>query len=87
MVNNSDIDKVIKSLKKNQSRDPAGMINELFLPGVMGEDMKAAVLSLMNGVKVTGYFPPFTQLADICTIFKNKASRLEMSSDRGCFFS
>ena len=61
------------------------MINELFLPGVMGDDMKSAVLSLMNGIKVTGYFPPFTQLADICTIFKNKGSRLEMSSDRGVF--
>ena len=81
----SHLDKVIKSLKKNQTRDPSGMINELLLPGVMGPDMKKAVLSLMNGVKNTGYFPPFMQMADICTIFKNRGSRLEMQNDRGVF--
>ena len=74
----------IKSLKKNQTRDPSGMINELLLPGVMGTDMKKAVLCLMNGVKNTGYFPPFMQMADICTIFKS-GSRLEMKNDRGVF--
>ena len=61
------------------------MICELFMPGVMGCDMKTAITSLVNGVKMTGYFPSFMELADICTIYKMKGSRLEMSSDRGIF--
>ena len=81
----ADLDSVIKSLKKNQTRDPSGLINELFLPGVMGQDMKSAIISLMNGVRQTGYFPPYMELADICTIYKLKGSRLDMSSDRGIF--
>jgi hypothetical protein len=76
---------VIKSLKRNQTTDPSGMICELFMPGVMGCDMKTAIISLVNGVKMTGYFPSFMELADICTIYKMKGSRLEMSSDRGIF--
>ena len=81
----ADLDSVIKSLKKNQTRDPSGLINELFLPGVMGKDMRSAIISLMNGVRQTGYFPPYMELADICTIYKLKGSRLDMSSDRGIF--
>ena len=81
----ADLDSVIKSLKKNQTRDPSGLINELFLPGVMGQDMKSAIISLMNGVRQTGYFPPYMELADICTIYKLKGSRLDMSSDPGIF--
>ena len=60
----ADLDKVIKSLKKNQTRDPSGLINELFLPGVMGQDLKSAIVSLLNGVRQTGYFPPYMELAD-----------------------
>ena len=32
----SELQKVIKTLKNNQTRDPNGMINELFKPGVIG---------------------------------------------------
>ena len=34
------LDKVLKSLKNNQSRDPMGMINELFKPGVIENELK-----------------------------------------------
>ena len=36
----SDLDKVIKTLKKNQSTDPNNMINEIFLPAAMGSNLK-----------------------------------------------
>ena len=61
------------------------MINELFLPGVMGCDLKSAILSLVNGVKNNGYLPPFMEMADVCTIYKQKGSHLKMSNDRGIF--
>ena len=35
-----DLEKVLKNLKSNKTRDPHGLINELFKPGVIGEDLK-----------------------------------------------
>ena len=40
-----DLDKVLKELKTNKTRDPHGWINEVFKPGVLGEDLKLAMLS------------------------------------------
>ena len=48
-----DLEKATKSLKNNQSRDPNSMINELFKAGIAGEDLKTAVLGLMNLVQST----------------------------------
>ena len=45
----SDVEKVTKHLKNNQTRDSNGMINELMKPNIMGKDLKEAVL--MNGIK------------------------------------
>ena len=80
-----DLEKVIKSLKNNQTRDPHGMINELFKPGVIGQDLKKAVLDLMNGIKKEMVMPPFMELSNITTLYKSKGSRLDMDSDRGIF--
>ena len=80
-----NLNKVLKSLKNNQSRDPMGMINELFKPGIIGDEMKTATLDLMNNIKSFMYVPTNMQLANITTIFKNKGSRLDMSNDRGIF--
>ena len=81
----NDLDKVLNSLKNNQSRDPLGMISELFKPGIIGAELKHATLSLMNNVKANMFVPANMQLANITTIFKSRGSRLEMSSDRGIF--
>ena len=72
-----NIEKVTKKLKNNQTRDPLGMINELLKPNYMGKDLKMAILSLMNGIKQTFYFPEFMQLANISSIFKQKGSRFD----------
>ena len=69
----SDVEKIVKNLKNNQTRDPIGMINELFKPGVMGQDMKKSVLLLVNGVKVYFSFPEFMQLANISSLYKDLA--------------
>ena len=80
-----NLEKVLKSLKTNQSRDPLGMINELFKPGIIGTELKIATLRLMNSVKAELFVPYNMQLCNISTIYKSKGSRLDMSSDRGIF--
>ena len=81
----ANLEKVLKSLKTNQARDPLGMINELFKPGIIGTELKVATLRLMNSVKSELFVPYNMQLCNITTIYKSKGSRLDMSSDRGIF--
>ena len=83
--NMKDLETVLKSLKNNQSRDPLGMVNEIFKPGVVGKDLKTAILALMNGMKKNFQIPTFMQLSNITTIYKMKGSRLEMENERGIF--
>ena len=46
-----DLDIVLKHLKVNKSRDPLAFANELFKPNNAEEDLKLAVLQLMNQIK------------------------------------
>ena len=46
-----DLDRVLKDLKRNKTRDPHGLVNEVFKPGVLGEDLKLGMLSLFNCIK------------------------------------
>ena len=45
-----DLEKVLKNLKNNKTRDPHGLINEIVKPGVIGSDLNKAVLNLCNGI-------------------------------------
>ena len=65
-----DLDKVIKTLKKNQSVDPNNMINEIFLPGAMGSNLKSGLLQLMNEIKSEMIIPYNLQLSNISSIYK-----------------
>ena len=76
---------MLKSLQNNQTRDPHGMLNELFKPGVIGSDLKLGVLNLMNGIKREMVMPMFMEMSNITTLYKNKGSRFEMENDRGIF--
>ena len=80
-----DLERVLKTLKNNQTRDPHGMLNELFKPGVIGQDLKKAVLHLMNGIKQKMVVPSMMQFANITSLYKNKGSRLDMDNERGIF--
>ena len=42
-------------------------------------------MKLFNGIKDNQVIPHVMTLANICTIFKNKGSRLELENDRGIF--
>ena len=81
----SDLTKALKSLKKNKTSDPNGMINEIFKTGVGGSDLQEAMLLLFNGVKANLFLPSYMLLENITTLFKNKGSRFEMNNDRGIF--
>ena len=59
---------VLKNLKSNKTRDPTGMINELFKPGVFGLDLFSALLSLINETKSENIVPHFMKLANITSI-------------------
>ena len=80
-----DLDKVLKKLKNNKTRDPHGLINEIFKPGVIGKDLKFAMIDLFNGVKSEFCLPTFLQFANITTIYKKKGSRQDLNNDRGIF--
>ena len=80
-----DLEEATKSLKNNQARDPNGMLNELFKPNVAGKDLKIALVGLMNLVQIFLFLPEYMEVADITSIFKNKGSRMELSSERGIF--
>ena len=83
--NNKDLEAVIKKLKNNISRDPNGMINEVFKDGFIGTDLKEALLNLFNGIKSNLFIPMFMTLSNITTIYKNKGSMMDLNNDRGIF--
>ena len=80
-----DIDQVLKRLKLNKTRDPHGLINDIFRPGVIGNDLKLAMLSLFNEIKTTLQIPKILQFSNITTIWKKKGSRQDLENDRGIF--
>ena len=81
----TDLRRAIKSLKKNKTSDPDGLINEIFMEDCAGHDMETAMLLLLNGIKENFQFPEYILRQNISTLFKNKGSRLEMNNERGIF--
>ena len=81
----ADFNKVAKTLKNNQSRDPHGMINKLFKEGLAGQGLKMGVIELMNLIKSSFFLPEYMKFADITSIYKLKGSRLDLQNDRGIF--
>ena len=82
---NVDVINVMKGLKKNKSRDPLGLVNELFLFENAGEDLIQSLTLMMNKVKRTQTIPALFRLRDVTPIYKNKGSRLDLDNDRGVF--
>ena len=66
---------VLKSLKKNKSRDPHELINELFRPENIGSDIESSLLQLLNKTKETYELPEFMQYANIVSIYKGKGKK------------
>ena len=47
----ADLHKVLSSLRNNKSRDPHGLINELFKPGVIGDNLFKSLLIFFKRIK------------------------------------
>ena len=80
-----DLNKVLKDMKKNKSRDPMGYCNEIFAPDVAGDDLKIALLKMMNKIKKDQVFPDCLQMCNISSIWKKKLSRNDFDGYRGIF--
>ena len=62
-----------------------GLINEIFKPGIIGQDLFSALKALINETKAELLIPIFMRLANITSIYKSKRSKLSLESDRGIF--
>ena len=83
--NMNDLDNALKDLKNNKSRDPEGLINELFKKDVIGQDLKISLLSMLNGLKKEKMLAKFMNMANITTVPK-RGSRLKLENERGIFW-
>ena len=67
-----DIDAVLKGLKNNKSRDQSELANDIFKPNVAGEDLKHALLKVMNCIKSEQLYHKCLELFNITSIWKLK---------------
>ena len=80
-----ELQKVLKALKMKKSRDPHGLINELFKPGILGKCLEESILKLLNRIKEEMSIPEFMEFANIVTIYKGKGPKSSLKSDRRIF--
>ena len=76
----------MKSLKSNKSRDPHGLINELFHINAIGEDLKESLFLLYKRIKEEKQIPE-VQYANITSIYKGKGGIDDLQNERGIFGS
>jgi len=79
-----ELETVLKYLKKNKSRDPNDLANELFHCGTAGDDMKEAILHIMNKVKADLKIPEAMEKCNITSIHK-KGKKSDLDNYRGVF--
>ena len=79
------LSKVLKSLKKNKSGDPSGLINELFRPEIIGDDLKESLFLFLQKVKEDLEIPEIMENANITSIYKSKGEKNDLRNDRGIF--
>ena len=80
----SDLETALHDLKNNKSRDPEGLINEIFKKNVIGTDLKQSLLLMYNKLKEKRLIHTFMNYANITTVAK-KGSRLRLENKRGIF--
>ena len=81
----NQLNTVLKYLKKNKNRDPFGYANDIFHINVAGDNLKKAILLLMNRIKKEQKYPDIFQNCDITSIYKNKGARNKFDNYRGIF--
>ena len=82
--NMNDLERVLSHLKANKCRDPLGNTNEIFKTNVAGDDLKEAILLLVNRIKDMDEFPEALRLCNISSIYK-KGKRNNFDNYRGVF--
>ena len=79
-----DLERALADLKNNRSRDPEGLINEIFKKDVIGRDLKCSLLMMFNNLKQKQLIPIFMNYANITTVPK-RGSSLLLENQRGIF--
>ena len=75
--------KVLGSLKSGKSCDALGFSNELFKPGVIGNDLLESLLNIINRAKYETTIPRQFRITKITSIYKNKGEKCDLANDRG----
>ena len=84
--NMKEMDRAIKSMKNKKCRDAQGLINDLFKPGVAGNDFKVSLLSLLNYTNKYLEIPQMMKNVNIALIPKPGKRKLEhIENHRGIF--
>ena len=78
-----DVRSVLKSLKNGKSRDPLGLINEIFK--VDGSDLVMSLTKIVNRIKNESLVPRLFIKKNVTTIYKGKGSKLDLDNERGIF--
>ena len=78
-----DVRSVLKSLQNGKSRDPLGLINEIFK--VDGSDLVMSLTKIVNRIKNESLVPRLFIKKNVTTIYKGKGSKLDLDNERGIF--
>ena len=81
---NCDLEKALKDLKRNKSRDSEGLINEIFKSEVIGSNLKSSLLLMFNNLKKENVIADFMNYANITTVPK-KGPKIDLRNQRGIF--
>ena len=82
--NMKDLERALRNLKNNKSRDFEGYINEIFKVNIIGDDLKKSLLVMLNNLKIKKIIPIFMNFTNVTTVHK-KGSRIEPKNERGIF--
>ena len=66
-------------------KTPSWSADELWKPGVIGQDLFSALWALVNESKSKNYIPLFMRLANITSIYKLKGSKKCLENDHSIF--
>ena len=80
-----ELEGVLNSMKTGKSRDPEGVVRDIFKIDVIGENLKVSLLMMMNKIKETGLMPECMNVVNIASIYKGKGERTDLESERGIF--
>ena len=72
-------------MKQGKSKDAYDLPNEIFKPGIAGDDLIHAVTKLINRIKNELNFSHLLQLCNVTHLYKKKGDRAQYNSYRGIF--